>query len=230
MYSFSLILVSRSRVLLLKKLLESIALNTVLPYEVLVGIDTDDVCTISAIQELSRENVKFIIADRTENLTARINHLASLSTAPYVFVLNDDCTIENHGWDVRAKRQLDKNGPIVYGRTKDNSIDKIGYGEYASFPIISREAINRLGFFMDESYGNHGADVIAYRIFKEADKVVDVPVDIRHIYHESTSALQARLNEKTAYEMIQRSVSEEKNPLNKLFEYDVSESVRKLLA
>lgn len=230
MYSFSLILVSRSRVLLLKKLLESIELNTILPYEVLVGVDSDDVDSIAAIDDLSRKNIRFIVSERTPNLTTRLNELAKLSTAPYVFVLNDDCEIQNHGWDVRAKRVLDKYGPIVYGRTRDNSIDKISYGEYASFPIISREAIDKLGFFMDESYGNHGADVIAYRVFQSAGKVFDVPVDIRHVYHENQSALQYRLQEKTATEMIQRSISETENPLNKLFEYDVTENVRKLLA
>lgn len=230
---FSIIFLSRSRVRMLSSLLVSIERTTRLPYEVIVGIDDDDDDTITASKVLSTPNVRFVVKRRSPNLHTFLNSLAKETKGNYIFGLNDDCELVNNGWDVESKKILDNQGPIWYGITQDNSIDKVSHGEYASFPVLSREAYNRLGCFIPEDLGNHGGDVILYRIFSEASiayhkqMICQLPIQIRHIYHENIAMLNARLHESTAKEMIDRTMQE--NKLNSLFTINLTHYVKKMI-
>lgn len=225
---FTIVLVSRGRPNLLANLLASIARTAKSEYEVLVGCDNDDLVTRNSYQaELYKfDKAKFFFQERNPNLHQYLNYLASVGTGKYIFGLNDDCELVNELWDIKSLEALDKAGPICYGVTQDNSIDKVGPADYASFPIISRVAFEKLGFFMEEGFGNHGSDVVTHRIYSSLGLTCQVPVYIRHIYHETPMLLQARMNDQTAKEMIERSLKE--NKLNQLFTYDISSYVEKL--
>lgn len=225
---FTIVLVSRGRPTLLANLLLSIARTAKTDYEVLIGCDSDDLITYNSYQsELHKfENVRFFFKERNPNLHEYINYLVSQGTGKYVFGLNDDCELVNELWDKKALEALDKFGPLCYGVTQDNSIDKVGPADYASFPIISRAAINRLGFFMEQGFGNHGSDVVTHRIYSNAGLTCQVPVYIRHIYHETPALLQSRMSDTTAREMIERTMKE--NNLGNLYTYDISSYVEKL--
>lgn len=225
---FSIVLVSRERPNLLDNLLNSIERTTTLSYEILVGCDDDDQLTRNSVQAYlyKHKNVKFFFKPRRDNLHKYLNELAEMTTGDYIFGLNDDCEILNKDWDKKTREALDKVGPCCYGVTKDNSIDRVS-DDYAAFPIVSRKAYEVLGFFMEEGFGNHGADVILHRIYSGAGISYKVPVEIRHIFHESTPMLQARLSDKTAFEMINRTFTDP-NFLKNLYTYDVRKYIERL--
>lgn len=229
MIAFSIVLMSRSRSSMFSSLCSSIKNTTLLDYEIIAGLDSDD-NDLPNYQNIAKEinNCHLSIDNRIDNLHVRMNNLLRTVSGKYIFVLNDDCLLINRGWDKQAYDRLNSFGDIVYGRTYDNSIDRVD-PSYAAFPIVSTLAAKKLGLIMDDTYGNHGADVMTYRIYNEANKVVDLPfVLIDHLLHNSVASLQTRQQDRTATEMIQRTFSKNFN-IKDLFSSSVSDKAAKLL-
>lgn len=224
----SVVLVSRNRPQMLIGLLNSLKANSELTYDVHIGFDLDDLTSnyCWGLGLFDGDNIKTYWRERTNNLQKYLNFLATQTTGDYIFGLNDDCIIQTRGWDRKIREGLDKNGPACYGVTKDNSIDRVS-GDYAAFPIVSRAAFMKLGFFMDDRCENHGADVVTHRIYKEAGLAFPVDLNIRHLLHETPEALQKRQEDKTATDMIERTFSNEN--IHNIFTTDITPYVRKLL-
>lgn len=223
MTCFSIVLVSRSRPLMMLDLYKSIKNTSKLDNEILIGLDNDDDRLNDYIKIFSEiENVQLFIEERNSNLHTRINQLLPHVKGKYIFVLNDDCKLIENSWDKYSIELLDSFGDIVYGKTYDNSIDRVS-NTYAAFPIVSKTAAKKLGFIMDETFGNHGSDVMTYRVYEGANKIVDLPgVRIDHVLHNSVDALQDRKRDKTAVDMINRTFSDDKFSVDSLFSIDTS--------
>jgi hypothetical protein len=196
----------------------------------LVGLDVDDPCFEDYFLRFqSVPRVRLFVKERNANLHERINELLPECRGEYLFVLNDDCRLVSKGWDECAYRVLDGEGDVVYGRTYDNSIDRVNQ-DYAAFPIMSKRAANKLGFIMDDTFGNHGSDVVTYRIYEQAGKVIDLPcVQIDHVFHNSPEGMQARSQDQTAVEMFNRTIEDRRFSVQNLFTLDVTEKANKLL-
>jgi hypothetical protein len=229
MIVFSIVLVSRSRHHKLRSLLESLQETCECKYEVFVGLDEDDPDLLKYYELLNSHEfpeLKLHVANRIDNLHVRINYFTNFINGQYVFVLNDDCKLLTQGWDRLAKEKLGDG--IVYGRTYDNSIDKVNR-EYSAFPIMSVSAVKKLDSIMDDRFGNHGADVVTYRIYNEANKVIDLPeVAIDHTFHNSIESLEDRMRDRTSVEMIQRTMSDTNFSLDRLFSCSVSKESKLL--
>lgn len=236
----SIVLVSRGRPEMLLDLFLSLQETCELPYEVLVGCDVDDESLGNYFQFFHDEkNVKFVVDQRGDNLHTKMNSLLPLVKGEQILVMNDDCVLTNKGWDRLAKEKMGES--YLYGRTHDNSIDRVRQ-DYAAFPLIKTRAARRLGFIMDERFGNHGSDVVTYRIYNEIlnkktityyqnKNVVDLPeVVIDHIFHNSTRSLELRQEDKTALDMITRTFSDAKFSVNELFTCDVTREATRLNA
>jgi|TARA_R110000744_G_scaffold190_7_gene742 hypothetical protein len=211
-------------------LYRSIENTSTLNNEILIGLDNDDGNLHKYVDIFSDiDNVKLFIEDRNTNLHTRINQLLPHVKGKYIFVLNDDCKLMDNSWDKYSIELLDYFGDVVYGKTYDNSIDRVS-NTYAAFPIVSKTAAKKLGFIMDETFGNHGSDVMTYRVYEGANKIVDLPgVRIDHVLHNSEEALQDRKKDKTAVDMINRTFSDNKFSVQKLFNIDISRFSQRLL-
>lgn len=228
MRDFSIVLMSRSRPEMMSRLYESIKAKSLLNNEIIIGLDNDDPLLSEYVRLFGDiDIVKLDIRNRDKNLHVRINDMLDLVSGNYIFVLNDDCELYSYGWDLAAIPTLDQKGDIVYGRTYDNSIDRIS-DEYSAFPIVSKIAAQKLGFIMDDTFGNHGSDVVTYRIYHAANAVVDLPcVLIDHILHNSDEALIRRQHDKTAVDMINRTFENGFN-IGHLFQLDITEKANRL--
>src|SRR5688572_1556781 len=105
---FSLILPSRCRPDLLKRLVDSVTINTkrIESVEILVGIDDDDTETIAMIGRL---NCIFHVRKRGNSISVDYqNWLYNFSRGKYCFVLNDDCEIITEWWDEIAWNKLER--------------------------------------------------------------------------------------------------------------------------
>lgn len=228
MINFSVVLLSRGRPEMLYNLINSINKTSVLRNEIIIGVDSDDVETLSSISHRNYgDSTVFVISERSDNLHTYINKIARLANGRFFLILNDDCLLVNHGWDEKSAQILNSSGKL-YGRTQEDSIDKIS-SAYSGFPVIHRDGYDRLGFLMDESFGNHGADVLTYIIYEKANLVVNLPdLKISHLFHNSPEALVDRMEDETAVGMINRTMSAGFS-VNKILQTDVSSKVAKLL-
>lgn len=224
---FSLILNSRHRSQLLGNLLESIYDTTKdqSQIEVLVSCDDDDKETYDFVKEHGDmwPWAKFSFIPRNRALVERFNNMAKVCSGKYIFVLNDDVEILTQDWDVIAWNKLETvEDGIVYGHTRDNSCDKEQHAKYASFPIISKKAVDIVGCFMPDMIVGLGGDVLVYRIYEAVNKVVELDIDLRHVLHETVELVVNP--DQTAHEMRQNTYA---HPVD-FWGVDLSEYINRL--
>lgn len=224
---FTIVLCSRKREKYLIDCLNHIEQNSKSNLEVLIGCDIDDTRYLDLAPKLEQQYgfAKFVFRTRMFSIQDYLNFLALSSNSKYVFGINDDVNIISKCWDINAIQILESEN-AYYGLTGDNSIDRVSK-DYSGAPIIAREAIKKLGWFMEPRYANHGSDVVTYRIYKEAGKIADLSQIVKwdHILHNSPEALKLKESDETNREMVARTFSANFN-VNDLFTCDVSEYVR----
>lgn len=193
--NFSILMNSRGRPVFLEQ--GVIALNelaaTPSKNEILIGLDDDDAESIKVGEDLVDRytNVHVHVKPRTKNLHKYINEMSACTQGKYLWVVNDDASIVDLDWDMKISEAINKTlepypDRIGYFSLPTNSSDKIG--DYAEFPLITREAYNALGFFEYEKTQTWGADVILHKIYNSIGRIfklncLDYP--IRHILHEN---------------------------------------------
>lgn len=225
---FSLILNSRKRTKLLFGLLNNIIEKTASleDIEILISFDSDDNESLQLMSEIRslehpiNDILRFEFRYRDQELIKSYNRMASHSIGEYIFVLNDDARIETQDWDKVSYPLLRECGDIVYGRTSCNSADHCPVTKYASFPIISKKACDVVGFFMPDIIKTLGGDVAVYRIYEAFNAVVDIPINLRHLMHETIELVFSP--DKTASEL--RSITNE----HLAWTYDVTKDIEKL--
>jgi glycosyltransferase involved in cell wall biosynthesis len=229
--NFSLILNSRGRPNLLVNLLRSVKQKThdLSKIEVLISCDQDDEITRQYSYLFNQFTfAKFEWIPRNTNLHQRMaNSALDWAAGKYIFILNDDVEFFTDNWDRQAITVLDaymQNKPdgIVYGHTTDNSCDKTLGADYSSFPIISRKAVEVLGFVMPTIYQGLGGDVITYRIYEAINRIVSTGVHLDHVLHRTVQ--QVNTPDMTNREMRFRTSQGQRDWET----YDISEWVSKL--
>jgi hypothetical protein len=184
--NFSILINSRERpailtegLLKLQKYTEQ--LNKV---EVLINFDEDD----KTIPDLSYlPFVRVFKASRTPYLHTNINRLYGECSGRFIWCLNDDGHVGTQGWDEIALEKLEEfHDGIIAGGFHDDSLDKIS-NDYASFPIISRKAVDILGFILPNEIMSWGADVWISKVFHQINRyhIID-DVVINHITRNGT--------------------------------------------
>lgn len=227
MKKYSIFLNSRFRTNYLINLLNSIK-NTTFDLdciECFINYDDDDHYTDGLVEHFSPNwpFCSFIKAPRDRNLHRRLNSILPLLTGEYIWILNDDTEIITENWDLESSKIL-PNGynNIIYGHTICTSVDKEQAAEYSSFPIISHKSVNILGYYITEKLPGLGGDVYLWRIFKEINKIVHLPITIRHLLHETINSIVNCDN--VATEMRQKTRNSGINCWN----IDISKEVKKL--
>ena len=221
----SLFLNTRKRTRLLANLLYSIynTAHNADNIEVFVTIDRDDEESKDFLQQLDVQNLSFRQIERPTNLHVSINQMAEMSSGDFLFVLNDDVIFRTFNWDINI---IDNYNPeeILYIATHDNSVDKTNHGRYSSFPILTRAAYDKLGFFMSEKFVCHGADAHLWRIFDSINAVEYSEIFLDHVLHSTAQGLRSIANEETAQQAIKMTFD---NFVN-CWDEDISEEVSKL--
>tara|TARA_R110002020_G_scaffold55309_1_gene153526 strand:+ start:9660 stop:10391 length:732 start_codon:yes stop_codon:yes gene_type:complete len=233
---FSIILNSRGRPHLLMNLLDSIFSGAVNSNstQVIVGVDNDDVRTLQSLPLIKatfadlEDNIVIEVGDRPTNLHTAINKLSQKATGKYIFILNDDVLFLTKGWDEKISTQIENKldnfqDRILYAAVSDTSIDKAEHQNYASFPIITKEAADCMGSIMHENFVGLGGDVCLYRIFEQIDRVLFIKdVHLDHIFH---SSLERVVNpDETAAEMRKNTWENPADPWTQ----DISKEVKSL--
>ena len=158
-----------------------------------------------------------------------MNSLADQSSGDILFVLNDDVEFMSDNWDILTISNLEKmtnaQDNIYYLATKDTSVDKTTGKNYASFPMLTREAYTTLGYFMSEKFVGLGGDVHLWRIFDTVNRVIDnSEVVLDHVRHNTLEKVISP--DRVAFQM------RENTQLNYVdgWSVDISQEVKKINA
>lgn len=237
MINFTLFLNSRGRLKQLQRFV-SICENMTHNHsgtEMIITGDDDDPETVDFLRTLSdRGTFPFhtIVGPRPRSLCASFNNMVRQARGRYLFVMNDDAEITTQDWDRIALDHINKyhtdtgfKDDVIYGCTTDISSDKASGKKYAAFPIISKQAVDALGFFMYEQFVGLGGDSSIYRIYDAVDRVVDMPdIIVDHVYHNTL--LKVLTPDRTAHEMRTNTHAHFVDP----FSLDISVDVARLKA
>jgi len=195
MIKFSLIIPTRKRPRQLVSLVESLVEHTanINEIEIRFGVDNDDVKTQEALNLLKikypQHNFYIHKRNRGNSLVYHyINWLGSFCIGKYIFIVNDDCLWKCKNWDVLVYQRLenflkDKPDGIVCGICQD-----IGYTPEeqsyltTGFPIISKKAVDTLGFVLDPCFMDATSDDDICKLYATVGRTVDLR-DILQIIH-----------------------------------------------
>jgi glycosyltransferase involved in cell wall biosynthesis len=165
--------------------IQSIQINTSLPYEILI-ITSPDIAT--AIKMDTNSNVRVFIDEKCTGPVAAINQAVTEITGDYVVSLSDDCRV-CPGWDKHMINflQSQDNNCVILGnfRVYDSSgeMPSIGYygRQFSMFPIISKKHLDILSTYYSPEYNAFYSDPdLGMRVY-EIGKVVTCPTAF--IYH-----------------------------------------------
>jgi len=112
---------------LIERVLESIRLNTVGNYEIIVVLDgcTDDSEAVvkSFFEKYSKISHKILYADNVFETKAN-NIAAKVSTGDYIIIVQDDIIINEYGWNLRLAKPVESFSD-VYAVTGDTAYNYI---------------------------------------------------------------------------------------------------------
>lgn len=195
-------------------------------FHIYIGCDDDDEEMLNASQQLEciYPFLTITFQPRSIKLNQRSNNVVKNLDCKYILLLNDDVLITNKNFiktiiDTLDKYLEDKPDGIVLGRTQDNSCDK--QGPYASFPVVSKVAADKLGYVVPDCFNMFAGDVLLHRIFDSVNRVCDIPVMFDHTMHRTMEDVHSP--DQTAIEV--RSVA---GNISLAFIMDVSGETNKL--
>jgi hypothetical protein len=200
MKNVSILIPSRDRPQLLKRLLESIEAKTfdLAGIEILLTVDEDD----PQLQKYGKiaDGVKFCdfsinVVERDPCFPAYYNGMAEIANGNMLWVLNDDCLIQTAGWDARVTYRAQEfkdnhKHNIWYGDIGDTTRNYNNNGQYSCFPMMSREAFHTLGYFFNPKIIAWGTDKYLKHVFTQAKAgiidLTDIMVEHAHLQDDET--------------------------------------------
>jgi len=198
---FSILVPTRERIPQAKKLLNSINDTTVnkSQIEILFAIDEEDKASAHNIincKDIFKDlSINFYIRKRSEFLNRDYyNWLTQFAKGDFCWIMGDDCIFIAPEWDILIKSRLDeylsyKKDRIVCASIKDNTPKPSPHlPPFPCFPLISKEAIQLLGFALHPEVPTWGADYLVYQLYTKIGRLIriDDQVFINHVSYHTT--------------------------------------------
>lgn len=217
--TYSFLVPTRERPDMLEALVNSIENNTInkKTVEICIGYDSDDKKTASVIGKLNRRFgslVRFYGKQRSSMINRDyINWLCKFSNGSFLIPCDDDCVLMEYGWDEVVSKKLqdylaDKPDGIVFGKTND------GHGKQSStrFPLVSRAAVEKLGYVLHPDFPSWGSETHLMRVYDGVGRVLDLVdnMTLEHISYHTGKREKDSVNmhiERQAYRTSQDSVN-----------------------
>lgn len=198
MPNFSLLCPARNRLDKLENLINSLkdTTNNMEDIELLLAVDNDDLLTQRYID--NREHpfkIKVFIRERSEFFNRDYyNWLASFSAGKFLWAIGNDVVFKVKDWNKIINEKIeeylrDKHNRIACIGVKDNIRTYSEPKDFASFPIITRDAYNFFGFVLHPEIKTWGADVVICVLYKQIGRYfhIDDNIYLDHVgYHAGT--------------------------------------------
>lgn len=200
--NFAIIVPTRGRVESLQRLMASIEDTTDQPenLNIWIGCDGDDVQTKAICRSLlatKTPSVNAIVFKPSEWLHRDyVNILAQHAIdhgADFVWVLGDDTRIVTKHWDTILHEKIQaviKPDGVLYIGVEDSTPQPTAFQNlpappYTCFPILSKQAVEAVGFFMHPTLKSWGADITLFHLYSHelVNRVLGIPEVV--LAHES---------------------------------------------
>lgn len=122
---------------------------------------------------------------------------ANVATGDNIMMFNDDCYMQTYGWDdiIRQKVEANKHFKGVYfvdimDSTYNNTVP------YPKFPMISRKAVDLVGFFFYPQVRMWPADKVIWDLYKSVGCVItahEIKMQHDHNYNHNTDPNKNRM-------------------------------------
>ena len=216
---YSIIFPTRERPILLRSLLESLAVNTVNTedIEVLIAIDNDDKTDYKFLEEY--DFVQNFRVQQSMNFSEDYyNYLAKRSSGNWIITANDDCRFETRSWDVIAFDLLKKRPSTIFGWIEDGlgMYRARGQGDYCCFPLQGRGGYEALGFIFPARIPTWGADIWAAGIYKQIGSFIRLPITIKHYCHHNATRVQDEVSKRISRNQVNYSTKSIRSELEAL--------------
>lgn len=175
---FSVIINSRGRYQSLIASVDSVfkTAKNIDDVELFIMADSDDTTTHDTVKQIMRDNpnwnINFHIQDRKINLNQHYtNRAASMGVGKYFFILGNDVEIRTQDWDAILEEAIenflvDKPDRICYVYIDDDVHKPDEYGG-CCYPLVTKEAIDTVGFYLPAECTTWGSDHWLWMIYLE---------------------------------------------------------------
>jgi hypothetical protein len=160
--NFSLILPTRERPRLVKRLMASIARTTtdLDGLEIVLGLEQDDTQT----QDLCRHVVSVTtVRTQDETMGSMTRRCYEQCQGKYVMLINDDMVFRTRGWDIKVMEALARfpdGVAMVYGN------DLYYASRMCTFPVLPRESCDLMDKICPPQYRRHCIDPHVFDVFQ----------------------------------------------------------------
>ena len=187
MIKFSLCIPTRERPQHVERLIGTLkdTIDDTSRIEILFRIDNDDMlsqCYIgNLINRFPELSIKMFIGKRTDFLNRDyFNKLSEQAEGEYHWVMGDDVVFVHKSWDTYILNKIedffkDKKDRIAYVNIIDNTPVPPGVTyNYANFPLISKQAIEAMGFFMPPTINSWSSDYLIHIPYLIQERIIEL--------------------------------------------------------
>ena len=204
MSMISILCPTRDRIVERDRFLKSI--NDTISYpqniEILFAVDKDDVKTRQILPETIKKyhnlNIKYFIRNRSLFLQRDYyDWLCGMADGDFYWMLGDDVVFLVPNWDVIINRKIAEILSLIPDRIMCLSIadntpkPKETLPPFPCYPLVSKEAVNVLGFIAPPEIPNWGADYAIYQIYQPIGRLYTLN-DRIYLNHISSHTKQVK--------------------------------------
>jgi hypothetical protein len=169
--------------------------------EVILVADDDDVdaCNYLRLIPVDYQIVMYQVP-RTDNFCeSYYNFGARRAVGTNIMVFNDDCYVQTNGWDDIIRKRVEAN-PQFNGVYLVSLMDSTYYDEkgleFPRFPMISKKAMDAVGFFFFPQVRMWPADKCIHDLYKAVGCIItchEVKLQHDHIYNHKGDPSKSRM-------------------------------------
>jgi hypothetical protein len=189
--------------------------------------DDSDLETYRKISKKYKYDIQVLSVEKSDNFSRDYyNHGVTCSSGGNVMVYNDDCYMQTNHWDdiIRERISANKhfNGIYLVSLMDSTFNDTV---PFPKFPMLSRKAIDTVGFFFYPQVRMWPADKVIYDLYKAVGCVItchNVKMQHDHNYNHTVDPSKSRmlrlLNEDRANGVFPVNANKEAEMLRKAIE------------
>lgn len=171
-------------------------------FEVILVVDNDDndLETYKRISKQYGYDIKVLQVAKSDYFCRDYyNYGVSQSSGANVMVFNDDCYIQTNKWDDLIRERIDANkhfNGVYFVSLLDSTYYDIKEYPFPKFPMLSRKAIDAVGFFFFPQIHMWPADKAIWDMYRTVGCVItchDVQMQHDHNYNHDTDPRKNRL-------------------------------------
>lgn len=170
--------------------------------EVILVVDDDDI-DAGFYHKLKGKfgfEIRVLLVKRSDNFSRDYyNAGANIAVGTNILVFNDDCYIQTYGWDDIIRKKIAANphfNGIYLIDMMDSSHNDTPSKPFPKFPIISRKAVETIGFFFFPQVRMWPADKVIWDLYSKIGCIItahEIKLQHDHNYNHETDPRKNRM-------------------------------------